>query len=220
MKYRNDSKHSIIIIPMVVQLVFCSTRILFLMVLISITTMFLSFSLEISFGITLEEFASEKAKIENLKDHKISTHDPVYVIEKVNRFCSLLQRIGREAFQIAMDKNSEFFDSETYVFAHTLIDAKVTADPIHPEKVGLSILYAQDKLGKFFIAEMNRMVKENKAGWMEYYYRSPGNKKPIVKTVYACRCSVNEIDYVIACGLDNLIKDQVLKMLEDVDAGK
>ena len=216
MKFVADSTHSSIIVH---RMLF-STRILLLPALLSMITIFLFFSLEISYGISLEEFAREKAKIENLKDPKNTRHNPKQVMEKVNRFCNLLQRTGITAFQIAMDRDSQFFDSETYVFAHTLIDAKVMADPIHPEKVGLNVLYAQDTLGKFYIAEMNRMVREKKAGWVEYYYRRSGIKEPIVKTVYACECSMNEISYVIAGGLDNFTKNQVLKMLGDVNADK
>lgn len=212
MKYVIDSTHSTITVHR--KLILC------LVFLFPMVTTFLFFPLEDSFGISLEEFAREKAKIGNLSGPENIKYDPRQVMEKVNRFCSLLQRTGKEAFQIAMDRKSRFFDSETYVFAHTLIDAKVMADPIHPEKVGLNALYAQDTLGKFYIAEMNRMVRENKNGWVEYYYRRPGIEKPVIKTVYACECSVNEITYVIASGLDNLTKNQVLKILEDIHAEK
>ncbi len=179
-------------------------------------TALLVFPLEMSFTASLRDFVKEKENIEtNELTEKASLH-PILVMNKVNRFCRLLQQKGAAAFKICMNKESAFFDHETYIFAHTLVDAEVMASPMDPEMVGKNILFMQDIIGKLYIAEMNRMVKENKAGWIEYYYRKTSEEMPIVKTAYARECRVDGRTYVIACGIENITKNQVLKVLQDL----
>ncbi len=76
---------------------------------------------------------------------------------------------------------------DTYVFALDIDKHTVLAHPFKPGLKGKVLIGIKDVKGKMFFAEMCKMAKTNKEGWVEYMWPRPGEKKPSPKKTYIYR---------------------------------
>lgn len=70
-----------------------------------------------------------------------------------------------------------------YFWIHDL-NLKMVSHPIKPELNGKSIAEMKDPNGKKLFAEMNEVVKNQKAGFVDYLWPKPGQDKPVPKISY------------------------------------
>lgn len=162
---------------------------------------------------TLKELTAES--IEACKANEHNPPSPRTVMAKVHKFCDLLQEMGTPAFELLRGKDSEFIFNGTYIWVHTMSEAKVMVQPVNPSKEGKVWLYLRDITGKLYIAEMNQIVSEKKNGWVEYYYPKPGGTIPYLKTSYVLGCTLDGETYVIGSGIYDQSRAQVLAKLRD-----
>ena len=166
-----------------------------------------------SFPLSLDEFERDIAALEQSVNKETPSADPRVVMEAVNRFCNLLQENGKSLFDLYSQRAIVCLDYGIPIFVHTLTDAKVMADLAEPEMVGKCVLFRRDTIGRFYIAEMNRLVRDKSSGWIEYAYLDSDSGKPIVNAAYACQCRLGDEIYVVYAKILNITKKQVLNLL-------
>ena len=106
---------------------------------------------------------------------------PAVIIAKVNEACALLEKEGPAAFPKFSGKGSAFLYEGTYVWVHTLAEAKMLMHPIKYKMVGNSLIGLKDAKGKRFFVVMNDLAREKGEGWVEYYWPKPGTEESVRK---------------------------------------
>ena len=152
---------------------------------------------------------SEKKAAETAK----TKPTPKMIIEKVNAAAKLLEAEGEEAFDKFKGKDSEFIFAGTYIWLHDM-KGVMKMHPIKFKMEGKALIGLKDKKGKLFFAEMNKLVREKGAGWVDYMWPKPGEKEPSQKVSYIKLCKMkggNEI--VVGCGVYDLPEEEVKKIL-------
>ncbi len=85
------------------------------------------------------------------------------------------------------DKNGPFVKGSLYVFAGSTDKVELLAHPINPALVGKNMSKMKDVKGKYFFVEFMNMAKGPGAGWVEYYWPKPGEKKASAKDTFVMR---------------------------------
>jgi signal transduction histidine kinase len=93
---------------------------------------------------------------------------------------------GIEATLKALNSQNVLTDKEIYVFALT-IDNTVVAHPYKPSLVGANLNDETDANGKYYAREFTSVVMTKGSGWVQYWWRRPGEKKPRLKRTYVVR---------------------------------
>lgn len=128
--------------------------------------------------------------------------DPKIVMAKVDEACALLEKEGTAAFPKFQGKDSPFIYEGTYIWIHGLSDGVMLMHPIKYKLNGQSIIGMKDTDGKRFFATMNKVVRENGSGWVEYQWPKPGSTESIHKVSYVKGCKTADgIDVVVGSGL-------------------
>ncbi|MEW6516322.1 MAG: cache domain-containing protein [candidate division FCPU426 bacterium] len=131
------------------------------------------------------------------------------IIKNVDKACELLEKEGTEAFPKFQGKDSDFIFAGTYIWIHDL-DGIMLMHPIKAAMNGKPILNFKDANGKRFFSEMNELVKEKGAGWVDYMWPKPGEKNPSLKISYVKLCkSKDGKDLVAGCGVYNLSESDI-----------
>ena len=127
---------------------------------------------------------------------------PADLVAKVKEACALLEAEGTAAFAKFQGEGSEFLFAGTYMWIHSLDDATMLMHPMKYKLNGKSVMGLKDKKGKRFFATMNKVVKANGEGWVEYYWPKPGSNEIVRKVSYVRGCtSADGVDLVVGCGL-------------------
>ena len=138
---------------------------------------------------------------------------PATVTEKVDKACALLEKEGQAAFPKFQGKDSEFIFDGTYMWIHTLTDAKMLLHPIKYKMVGNLYTGLKDRNGKRFFVVMNQICTDEKCGWVEYLWPKPGSSDVIRKISYVKTCTMPDgTAVVVGCGLYNYSEDDLTKL--------
>jgi cytochrome c len=132
------------------------------------------------------------------------------IIEKINAACALLSKEGRAGFRKFMGADSEFVFAGTYIWVHDM-QGVMQMHPIKYKMVGKQLIGLKDRSGKLFFVDMNKVAKEQGAGWVDYMWPKPGEKKASKKVSYIKKCSVDGEDLVLGCGVYDLTIDDIKK---------
>lgn len=135
---------------------------------------------------------------------------PEMIVEKVNKACSMLQKEGRKGFRKFMGADSEFIFAGTYIWIHDL-QGVMQMHPIKYKMVGKQLIGLKDTNGKLFFVDMNKVAREKGAGWVDYMWPKPGEKKPSRKVSYIKKCTVDGEDLVLGCGVYDMTIDEIAK---------
>ncbi len=128
--------------------------------------------------------------------------DPKLVIAKVDEACALLEKEGTAAFPKFQGTNSPFLFEGTYIWVHSLNDCVMLMHPIKYKLVGQNLIGMKDTAGKRFFTSMNKVVREQGAGWVEYQWPKPGSDEIVRKVSYVKGCKTADgVDVVVGCGL-------------------
>lgn len=138
---------------------------------------------------------------------------PQTVIAKVNDACALIEKEGSAAFPKFSGKGSAFLYEGTYVWIHTLTDAKMLVHPIKYKMVGHDLVSVKDARGKRFFVVMNDLVADKGQGWVEYYWPAPGSDEPVRKISFVKKCRLPDgVEVVVGSGLVNFSDADVAKL--------
>lgn len=160
-----------------------------------------------------EKLAAESEKYCSSTAKKEPTA-PATVVKKVDEACALLEKEGQKAFPKFQGKGSTFIFDGTYMWVHTLKDAKMLMHPIKHKMVGNLYTGLKDKNGKRFFVVMNQICTEKKSGWVEYLWPKPGTDEATRKISYVKTCKLPDgTAVVVGCGLYNYAEKD-LKELE------
>ncbi|WP_027362587.1 cache domain-containing protein [Desulfospira joergensenii] len=106
-------------------------------------------------------------------------------IEKCKEAAQMVQEKGLDAtLAVIMDKNGPFVWKDTYIFCIDIEKKANIAHPIKPKLIGKNLMHVKDTGGKLFFAEFINTAKGKGAGWVEYMWPKPGEKKPSKKMTY------------------------------------
>ena len=129
---------------------------------------------------------------------------PETIVTMVDKACALLEKEGEAAFPKFQGEGSEFIFDGTYMWIHTLTDAKMLMHPIKHKMVGNLYTGLKDKTGKRFFVIMNQICEADGSGWVEYLWPKPGSTDLIRKISYVKTCTMPDgTAVVVGCGLYN-----------------
>ena len=138
---------------------------------------------------------------------------PAVIIAKVNEACALLEKEGASAFPKFSGKGSAFLYEGTYVWVHTLTEAKMLMHPIKYKMVGNSLIGLKDAKGKRFFVVMNDLAREKGEGWVEYYWPKPGTEESVRKISFIKKGKLADgTEVVVGSGLVNFSEAEVAKL--------
>jgi len=132
--------------------------------------------------------------------------------KKVDEACNLLKQEGKVAFPKFKGKNSDFIFCGTYIWVHDL-KGVMRLDPIIPQTEGMKLIDVKDGHDKRPFYEMNKLVKEKGAGWVDYWWPKPGKPTPSRKISYIKLCKVDGEDMVVGAGIYDLPDNQIDQLL-------
>jgi cytochrome c len=139
---------------------------------------------------------------------------PTEIVAQVKKACALLEKEGTAAFPKFQGEGSEFLFAGTYMWIHTLDDGTMLMHPMKYKLNGKSVIGLKDKKGKRFFATMNKVVKADGEGWVEYYWPKPGSNDIVRKVSYVRGCTTPDgQELVVGCGLYKY-NDETLSGLE------
>jgi glycerol uptake facilitator-like aquaporin len=141
----------------------------------------------LAFGLSMSAYASEKATKEEC-------------IAKAKEAAALIASDGLEvALEKINDPNGDFVWKDTYVFALTLDEGKVIAQPMNPKHIGKVLTGIKDVAGKMFFVEFLNTARDKGEGWVSYMWPKPGEKKPSKKDTYVYRVPGENV--LVAAGI-------------------
>jgi cytochrome c len=137
---------------------------------------------------------------------------PVMIVEKVKEACALVEKEGSKAFVKFQGDKSPFIFAGTYLVVNDF-NGIMLMHPMNPDMNGKNHLELKDKNGKLFFAEMIRICKEKGDGWIDFFWRKPGEKEPSLKVSYVHKAKCDGKDVVISCGVYDITLAEVKKAL-------
>ena len=139
---------------------------------------------------------------------------PKMIVEKVNEAAKLLEAEGIQAFAKFKGKDSKFIFAGTYIWIHDM-EGVMKMHPIKYKMEGNRLIGLKDAQGKLIFAEMNKIAREQGAGWIDYMWPKPGEKAPSKKISYVKLCKVGDQELVIGCGAYDLSEEDIQKLKEE-----
>ena len=128
---------------------------------------------------------------------------------KVDEGCKLIEKEGDAAFPKFQGSDTNFIFAGTYIWIHDLDDCSMR---MHPMKYKLNekpIAHVRDGAGKFLFVEMNKVINEKGAGWVDYLWPKPGEKTPSPKVSYVKLAKHGGKNYVVGCGTYDLTMQEI-----------
>jgi len=123
-----------------------------------------------------------------------------FVVDQVDDAAALLARDGKAAFATLRDKASEFRFLDTYVFVFDRAGVQ-QVNAGFPEVEGQNLLDWKDAEGKVPGRAMLDLLASKDAGWVDYLWPRPGDKRPSRKSTYVRAVTVDGQPMVVGAGL-------------------
>lgn len=133
---------------------------------------------------------------------------PELIMDKVAKACSMVEREGAASLKKLSGQNSEFIFCGTYLWVQSH-KGKMITHPIKPELNGKGIFEMQDSNGKKFFLEIDKVANRYGAGWVDYMWPKPGEKKVSRKISYAKATMCDGEPCVIACGVYDVSDEEI-----------
>jgi signal transduction histidine kinase len=138
--------------------------------------------------------------------------DTKALVSLVEEAAALIERDGEDAFKQFGQKDSRWFNEDSYVFVYAL-DGVCAFHPITPDLVGKNVMALRDLNGKPIIREITdigRKPEDDASGWVFYLWQdrvqlSPGWKSAYVRKVKAPNGQI----YVVGSGSFNIKVEKV-----------
>jgi cytochrome c len=117
------------------------------------------------------------------------------IVALVDEAAKLVEQKGKDAFP-ELRKDKKWNSGDTYIFIDRF-DGVVLLLPPTPETEGKSLIDWQDAKGKKIIPEFIKIAKTKGAGWVDYYWPKPGEKKPSMKMSYVKKAKLPSGEEVV-----------------------
>ncbi len=171
------------------------------------------------FGFSFQALAVDEAALaeETVAYIKSTAKDsptpPSVVMAKVAEAVKVLEAEGEAGFPKFKGKDSPFLYEGTYMWVHSLKEAKMLMHPVKYKMAGKALMGLKDKKGKRFFVTMNALAKDKGEGWVDYYWPIPGTNDVVHKISYIKYCKMaGGTEVVIGSGLYNTSHPDVAKL--------
>lgn len=124
---------------------------------------------------------------------------PQDVVAKAKEAASVVKTKGDAAIPEFNKKPSPWVFKDTYIFIIDCTTGNMVAHPENAGLVGKNLLGLKDTNGKLFFADMCKIAKSGKSGWVDYMWPKPGEKKASRKV--SIILPVESSKYAIGCGI-------------------
>jgi len=125
--------------------------------------------------------------------------DKTFIEDVVNHAGSLVEKQGKEAFNLLRDKKGPFVFMDTYIFVDSM-DGIELVNPAQPTLEGKSLMNEKDVNGKFVEHAILDAVKEKPSGWVDYYWYKPGQNEPARKQTFVRKVQHGNESYIVGAG--------------------
>lgn len=126
--------------------------------------------------------------------------DKTFILDVVNRAAALIEKHGKDAFELLRDKTGPFIFMDTYVFVDNLKGVELV-NPFQPSLEGKNLMDLKDTQGKFIAREYINAAVKNGSAWIDYYWYRPGDNKPALKQTYVRKVQSGGETYILGSGL-------------------
>ncbi|MGA1932891.1 sensor histidine kinase [Arcobacter sp. YIC-464] len=159
----------------------------------------------------------EKNNIKNIVNIGYKTIKQIYLQNESLTKEEILEKVVK-----SLDPQRFYSNASGYYFIIDLND-KVIMQPQTPSHVGLTLSDLQDKEGKYFIQEFNKIVKEKKEGFTTWYWDKPHTNKISKKLGYVklfepLGIYIGTARYVE--DIDKKIEHQILRIIDTIKYDK
>ncbi len=112
----------------------------------------------------------------------------------------LVERRGKECFNMMRDKNGPFVFMDTYVFVNTPEGIELV-NPAQPSLEGKNLIGFRDTRGKAIIKDQIAAAMTEGSAWLETYWYQPGDNKPALKQTFVKLARHGSETYIVGSGL-------------------
>jgi cytochrome c len=116
----------------------------------------------------------------------------------VTNAAALVDSKGKQAFAEFRKKDSEWFHSDTYLFAYDM-NANVLLNPAFPQREGTNVAGQKDAKGKLFHDEIIRTAQMG-SGWVDYMFPKPGQTELSQKWTFVKKVTIDGVSGLIGSG--------------------
>jgi cytochrome c len=117
----------------------------------------------------------------------------------VNKAAALLDSKGNAAFAEFRQKDSEWFQGDTYLFVYDL-KSNVLFNAAFPAREGTNTTGQKDANGKLFHHEFITMAETKGSGWVDYMFPKPGQTQASRKWAFVKAVKVDGVSGLVASG--------------------
>ncbi|MCP3955462.1 MAG: hypothetical protein GY697_25060 [Desulfobacterales bacterium] len=121
------------------------------------------------------------------------------IMKKVDEAVALLGKKGAAAFPEFQGQGTNFIFAGTYIWIHDQ-NGVMRMHPIKYKLNGRNLINLADSTGKLFFAVMNEVCEDKGAGWVDYMWPKPGEKKPSPKISYVRQVKFGDDIFIAGSG--------------------
>jgi signal transduction histidine kinase len=126
--------------------------------------------------------------------------EKVFVTEKVDEACDLIEKGKDAAFAAIRDTTDCFIFKDSYVFVIST-DGTTLVNPMYKEDEGKNMMEKQDSNGKYFIKEMIDLANKSGKGWVTYSLPREAGMDPEEKHTYIMKIEVEGESLIVGSGM-------------------
>lgn len=125
--------------------------------------------------------------------------DEFLIEEMVYQAAALIQKQGREAFDLLRDKKGPFFFMDTYIFV-VGTDGTELVNPAQPSLEGKNLINMKDLNGKYVVKDELALALDHGSGWLETSWFRPGTNTPSPKMTFVKRVKTKGETFIVGSG--------------------
>ena len=114
-------------------------------------------------------------------------------VEIAEKAAAFAHEKGKDyALRVFSVSKGPFIDRELYVFACSMGNVML-AHPYSRDLIGRNVTDFQDSRGKAIFQEFRKIAQERGSGWVEYYWKRPGEEGEFRKSTYIKRIAALDL---------------------------
>jgi signal transduction histidine kinase len=122
-----------------------------------------------------------------------------FVVDTVKNAAGEIEAHGEKAFPLLHDPKGPFIFKDAYIFVIDMNGVELV-NPAFPNLEGKNVSDVKDTQGKPFVAELLKLAKSGKPGWVNYMWPKPGENVSTQKSTYMMPAKLGNQTVVVACG--------------------
>ncbi|MFD2518476.1 cache domain-containing protein [Salinimicrobium flavum] len=139
------------------------------------------------------------------KDHLVGSGiynmkmDEFFIEDMVEQAAALIEKQGREAFDVLRDKKGPFYFMDTYIFVASP-DGTELVNPALPSLEGRNLIDMKDLDGNPVVKKEIDLAMEKGSGWLEMSWFLPGTNTPAQKMTFVKKAEANGETFIVGSG--------------------